>query len=189
MGPYTGSANFGSGLDAWVVEQSINAVDPVNVTGTPASEPQPSAFEPGTVVAPTGMAIDGNGLVYLASTSGTAVNGTVPANLTVFTNNDTLVSPFASGYGGGSGFAGVDAPKGVAIDQSGNVWVINNANKSAHNGIGPYAGDYVFTSGLQASNLLEFVGLAAPTNPVAASAAKIGATSGATAAGTYGVKP
>jgi hypothetical protein len=197
MGPYTGSNDApGGGLDAWIPEASNYSFQQVNVTGSVATEDQPAAILPTTFTAPTGVAIDGNSYGYFANAGGTAANDddiTVPPNITVYTKNNTQVSPYNSGYSGGSNFVFLDSPKAVAVDQSGNLWVLNNANKSANlshtgQGVGPYAGDYV-GNGTQDSNLVEFVGLAAPVTPVLASQAAAGKAGGATAAGTYGVKP
>lgn len=190
LGPYTGPSNFSGGLAVMQIETG-NTLQVINVVPSAATDPQPGPFQPESSISPTGIAVDGAGLLYIASQSGVDGSGVdVPANLTVYTKGLTEASPYNNGYGGASNFMELDTTRGVAIDQSGNVWVINNANGSAHLGLGPYMGDYVYTSGAQASNLIEFVGLAAPVNPVLAAQAKAGASPNTpTSPGAYGVRP
>lgn len=69
--------------------------------------------------------------------------------------------------------------QGMAIDQSGNLWVVSQSNLTQTDKIGPYGAQYV-GNGVQASVLTEFIGLAGPSQPVNALNAKNH---------TYGVKP
>jgi hypothetical protein len=170
----------GSGLSLWVPEPGISTLQPINTgqfTTVPAQD------EPPTMLGPGGIAVDGNSRVYIGDTGSSADN--VPDNLTVLLSNGSTTSTYATGYTGGSALTQLDAPNGVAVDQSGNVWVLNandylNSSNSSAQG---YKGN-----GEDSSNVTEFVGLAAPSNPVFTNAAAIGATS-STAAGAYGVKP
>jgi hypothetical protein len=70
----------------------------------------------GGLSAPTGIAIDGAGSVWVA-------NGN--ASVSQFTNAGVPLSP-AGGFTGGS----LSAPTGIAVDQAGDVWVSNGGNNS-----------------------------------------------------------
>jgi hypothetical protein len=91
-----------------------------------------------------------------------------------------VASPPANGYTGATTLTSLNSPTGIAIDQSGNVWVVNanNGNPTVPGSLPISAGD---------STVTEFVGLGAPVQPVLSLAAKAGAA-GATN-GPYGTKP
>jgi streptogramin lyase len=70
----------------------------------------------GGLSAPTALAVDGAGSVWVA-------NGN--SSVSQFTNLGTALSP-SGGYTGGA----LSAPTGIAVDQAGNVWVSNGGNNS-----------------------------------------------------------
>lgn len=147
-----------------------------------------SEFEPNSEENPLGNVVDGAGLLYFNNDGG----GSIPPNVTVINVISGLeISPSDIGYTGGSALTSFDQPFGAGIDQSGNLWVLNsnnaqNDNTSTYtnsNGIG-----YLF-SGSECGNLTEVIGLATPVDPVFSKEAAVGAASGVTAAGAYGVAP
>jgi hypothetical protein len=181
FGVDTGSGGCGSTcLSLWIPEGDI--LQPIN-TNTFSSVPQ--SYSPTTMPSASGIAVDGADRVYIASEPNG--EGTIPDNVTVLLKSaGNAISPYATGYTGGSALTQLDAVAGDAVDQSGNVWVLNTndyLNDSTESSQG-YKGN-----GVNSSNVTEFVGLANPSNPVFSSAAKIGQTSGATAPGAYGVAP
>ncbi len=130
---------------------------------------------------------DGNDR-YFWSAVGSSVES-IPDNIAEFLPNETQISGGTSagqtGFQGGSatGPASVVllSPEGFVIDQAGNAWVVNASNYNVENGTGPYAGEYISTAtGVNATNVTEFIGLAGPTQPVPSLNAKNS---------TYGVKP
>lgn len=174
-GPGNYSA-FGSALSLWIPEGNAGTLNLDSVTATLAGvNNTPASYLPSSEAAPTGIAVDGNNRFYLANQGGSTNSGctsTTPANLSVI-KNGALVSPNCNGYVGGSAYTALGSPAGVAVDQSGNVWVVNTNN------VNPVASGQL-GNGSGASNVTEFVGLAAPVNPVFAQNAKNG---------TYGAKP
>ena len=167
FGTDTGAGGCGSAcLSFFVLEPGTNALQPIN---TNSYSSIPGSYLEITMQSPEGFAVDGNGRWYIASEG----NSTVPANVTVLTTNGTPTSPDFDGYQGGTAFTALQEPTGIAIDQSGNVWVLNTSN--AEFGYGLYDGD-----GENSANVTEFVGLGAPVNPVLSLDAKNQ---------TYGTKP
>jgi len=168
-----------AGLSLWVPEPPINTLQPITTTSFTLS---PTDVIPQTMAVPAGIAVDGNARVYIGDEGDTSF----PENLTVLLSNGTSISPFATGYTGGSALTQLDGVVGVTVDQSGNVWVLNANDflNKTNSGTQGYKGN-----GIDSANVTEFVGLAAPTNPVFSSAAKNGQTGGTSAAGAYAVKP
>lgn len=170
FGPLTGNGSNGS-LSLWIPEtsddiQPVNAVSPFSAG---------SEFIPVTGDGMEEIQADGIGRFFWTNTG----QSPVPPNVTVYNSSETQVSPANTGYTGGSALTNLDSPYGMVIDQSGNVWVVNTVNYNALHKTGPYGPDYV-GNGSSATNLTEFVGLAAPSQPVNALNA---------ANSTYGVKP
>jgi hypothetical protein len=167
FGAFTGSGNNG-GLSMWVpAADGVEDVQPVEVTGTTAQmNTFPLALTNNSIWEPSSIAADGNSRFYFTNTGGESgrSGGNVPANINVFTSGETQVSPFTNAYTGGSALMALDSPEGIAIDQSGNVWVVNATNAN-NNGVAPAGGTYL-GNGVNAANVTEFVGLAAPVNPV-----------------------
>ncbi|MGD0730963.1 MAG: hypothetical protein ABR956_06845 [Terracidiphilus sp.] len=180
-----GFAAFGAGETLFIPENGgTDNVQPVNALSASINT-IPTAFIPNSEGGGgTGIAVDGGNNVYLAVQGGGIESGCttdIPPNLTVTTHSGTLISPSCNGYVGGSALTALLAPQGVAVDQSGNVWVVNtsNGNPTAPGQLG---------NGSGAANVTEFVGLAAPSNPVYSKAALLGA-SGSTTPGAYGERP
>jgi hypothetical protein len=166
FGAYTGSNNNG-GLSMWSPSSGNQDVQPVEITGTSAQiNTFPQQLLPDATWSPADIAADGNSRYYYTNLGGESdrSNTDVPSNINVFTSGETEVSPFYNGYTGGSALMALDNPEGIAIDQSGNVWVVNANN--ANNGTAPIGGGTYLGNGIDAANVTEFVGLAAPTNPV-----------------------
>lgn len=174
FGPLATSAGGNGGLALWVPEDNGGTVNvqPINVTG--AINTLPQADLPSTEAAAGGVSVDGNGKYYFAEGGGFSGTNTVPANITVLNSAGTEISPFFTGFTGGSALTALGAPLGTAIDQSGNLWVVNTAN------LNPPAPGQFATASASHANLTEFVGFAAPVQPVYSQAA---------ATSKYGVKP
>jgi hypothetical protein len=202
FGPLATGKGGNNDLSLWVLESSPNdAIQPFDVAAPLSGSTTPigdgTYFLPTTLAGPTEIAADGDGNYYWTNTGNT--NEMIPANVSVVNSSESQLSPLnngsttSGGYTGGSGYVGLDGPEGMLIDQSGNLWVVSQSNYDAYeqsqsNPIGPYAGQYN-SNGAFAANVVEFVGLAAPTNPVPTLAAQAGKTNGYGAAGSYGVKP
>jgi hypothetical protein len=166
FGPDTGEQ--GTGLAVWSVESDIDSIQPFDVTGSNDTTFLPGQYLINTITGPGADAMDGNARVYITN-NGDLSEG-VPPNVTVLLSNGTQVSSEATGYAGGSVLTALDIPTDLAVDQSGNVWVLNtNDANSTGSGTPGYIGN-----GTNSSNVTEFVGLAAPVNPVFSLDAKNG---------------
>jgi len=184
-GPLSGPGSFaafgalsgGAGLTLWIPQGQAGTLNmqPANATLANINN-LPSPYLPNTESSPNGIAADGNSLYYFANGGGGTApsGGTIPPNVSVVTKGGALASPYTTGYTGGSGLTALKSPQGVAIDQSGNVWVVNLDDGN------PAASGQITTTLAGTSNVTEFVGLAAPVNPVLSLAAKNQ---------TYGTKP
>jgi hypothetical protein len=110
----------GGGLGA-AVDQS-GTIWSGNTSGTSlttfssAGSPNLTAASGGGLTAPTAIAIDGAGSVWVANGNGT---------VSQFSNAGAALSPT-----GGFPAAGLSSSTGIAVDQSGNVWVSNGGNNS-----------------------------------------------------------
>ena len=91
-------------------------------------------FNGGGLDSPTGIAIDGLNNVFLTNSSNGVYSG---GSISEFNKTGIALSPATYGFQAAS----VADPEGLAIDISGNVWIANFGN----------------------TNLLEVIGLAAPT--------------------------
>lgn len=189
FGNLANSAGGDGGLMWWLSQPGgVENIQPSLLTGTPQQiDTFPTALTyPDSMQDPTGIAVDGNSRFYFGNLGGDQSTGnTVPPNITAYTSSVIQVSPWITGYTGGSELMGLDNPNGVAIDQSGNLWVINQSNLNYNGTTYTDAGGTYYGNGVNSANLTEFVGLAAPTDPVFAQAA----ANGQGAAGSYGVKP
>jgi hypothetical protein len=170
-------AAFGANQILWIPEGNAGTLNVQPVNALIASiNTIPSAILPSSEAAPAGIAVDGNNYFYLANQGGVTNSGCstgTQANITVLKASGSLVSPACFGYVGGTAYTALGQPSGVAVDQSGNVWVVNS------NSVNPTASGQI-GNGSDDSNVTEFVGLAAPANPVAAQDANLH---------TYGAKP
>jgi hypothetical protein len=159
-----GAISSGSGLSIWLTEAgSDDIIQPMNAGTTTIGFG--TAEEPTSLIAPTGIAVDGSERYYVAnSQAGTnSQSKEINPNLTIVSDAGGTLSPY-NGYTGGSALMALDQPSAVAVDQSGNVWVLNtnNFNNKNNNKSGAaYKGN-----GVDSSNLTEFVGLGNPVNPV-----------------------
>ncbi len=85
----------------------------------------------GGFVMPTGSAqtltVDGLGNIFV----GAYVGGSVPGILAEFNNNGVLLSPTAGFSASGIMPVVPDAPEGITVDGSGNVWVAGTNNASS----------------------------------------------------------
>jgi streptogramin lyase len=169
FGPAAPGGN--GGLSLWILETG-DTVQPVNATAPFFAA---NGFIPPTADGTEEVQADGSGRFFWNNYG----QSPVPANVTEYLSNETQVSPASTGYTGGSALMNLDNPYGLVIDQSGNAWVVNQNNYNALHKTGPYGSQYV-GNGSSASNVTEFVGLAAPSQPVNALNA---------ANHTYGVKP
>jgi hypothetical protein len=176
FGPVSVTLATPSALQLSIDEDGNEVIQPQNISGN--IEANVATIAENSMQGPQGIAVDGNNLFYTANLGDISV----PANVTVYTKNGSDVSPYATGYTGGSTLTSLSTPAALGIDQSGNVWVVNQGN-----GDPAVPGSLPIVGG--DATLTEFVGLAAPANPVFSNAAKIGKTSGLTAAGAYAVKP
>jgi hypothetical protein len=174
FGSLAASAGGNGGLALWIPEDTGGTVNvqAINVTGSINNIP--TAFLPATEAGASGIAADGNSNFYFANSGGTNGASEVPANITVLSNKGSVISPPTTGYTGGSSLTALGEPSGVAVDQSGNLWVVNEENNN------PVAPGQLATNKTKYANVTEFVGLAAPAQPVAALAAKNS---------TYGTEP
>jgi hypothetical protein len=182
-GTYDAFGPVSSALEIWEFE--LGEVDNLQPLYTSTVATLPGATQPQTANGPEGVAVDGAGKVYFVNQAGDAPIGEVPYNISVVSSSAALLSPYYTGYTGGSELTFLDRPYALSVDQSGNLWVLNVNDAVGDNSNSNYLGN-----GVNSSNLTEFVGFAAPTNPVSAQAAYNGQhNGGVTAAGAYGVKP
>jgi hypothetical protein len=180
----------GSALRLWIPEGGLtDNIQTGNVTSPPTTGP---AYLPSPEVGPGGIMADGANNFFLANVGN---GGTTPSNVTVLTSAGAELSPTTTGYNGGSGLTTLNQSAGLAIDQSGNVWVVNQTNWN--NTGNPTSTSYTNSNGTPylganlagTANVSEIIGFAAPTNPVLSQSAKAGTLGGVAAAGAYGVKP
>ncbi|HUB51905.1 MAG TPA: hypothetical protein VL986_07155 [Terracidiphilus sp.] len=158
-----GSLSGSSDLSAWITQSTgTQNLQPLLVAdSSSAIDSYPSAYLPTSEGDPAGIAADGNSNYYFAN-AGDSQTGVI-INLTVVNDSGSVLSP-ANGYTGGSALMALSEPNAVAIDQSGNVWVLNQDN--ANNSGTSLSGATYNGNGVNAANVTEFVGLAAPVNPV-----------------------
>jgi hypothetical protein len=104
----SGTIAFDASANSWVA--NANGITEFNFDGTPVVS---TAYTGGGVSSPSGLAIDGNGSVWVANSNGT---------VSELSNSGTAISP-STGYLGTSG----TVSGGIAIDLSGNVWVTNTS--------------------------------------------------------------
>jgi len=195
----TAVGNYGT-LSIWLPQpQPSGNISPVTIgSGTDALDVLLANFIPPTLYAPTGIAADGGSNYYWANDGpGYNAQGTaLTSNVTAYTSNEDLISPYWTGYTGGSALMALDKPNSVHIDRSGNLWVVNQNNTNRLNN--SLSGYTYLGNGLGSGNLTEFVGLAMPVNPVLAEDAQSGtnatnagatATSVLTTPGSYGNLP
>jgi NHL repeat len=114
----------GSG-NVWVLDGSCpgcGAISEFSSTGAAISSS--AGYTGGGLNSPVHIAIDGSGSVW-AVNNGPNFPGISAFSLSEFSSSGTAISP-AAGYTGG----GLNAPEGIAVDSSGNIWVANNGDNS-----------------------------------------------------------
>jgi sugar lactone lactonase YvrE len=127
----------------YVAEESYGIVCKVNVatntisrvagTGTRTySGDKGSAISAG-LVGPTGVAVDASGNVYIADADGNRVRMVAGVTSSSYTQGDiyTLAGKGTAGYGGDVGpatSATLNAPRGVAVDSTGNIYIADSGN-------------------------------------------------------------
>jgi hypothetical protein len=156
----------------WDTNQSPGAlaIDTLNQTGEAfpnngvASYNGAYGFAVSATTTPTAVAIDGNNNLWIANLGSNSVSAYTNPGVPVLGTNATAISPAGTMRGANNGgyTAGgtLSAPAGIAIDPSGDVWVINTSSS----GVG--------------YSVTELIGVAAPTYTSLAAAAannKLGA--------------
>ncbi len=126
---------FGAAVDAsgylYVADRSNNMIRKISpagvVTTLAGSGATGSADGTGSAASfntPVGMAVDGNGNVYVAETVGNVVRKISPAGVVT-----TLAGSGASGYADGTGSAAsFHTPAGLAVDAAGNLYLADSGN-------------------------------------------------------------
>lgn len=127
--------------DAWVSDHYASSV--VHVSGSTGAVLS-STVKSGGLLGPYGLAIDGAGSVWVVNASNNTVSEIAGAGSA---NAGAALSP-ATGYGVS---AAMQAPYGIAIDASGNLWVSSYGN----------------------AHLVRFIGLAAPVKTPLVSASQL----------------
>ncbi len=107
---------------------------------------------PVAVSAPQGLAVDGDGNLWVANAGDGSVSTLSYARVTNTTDDYGLLSPIPYQHGTGQGDT-LTQPYGIAIDRSGNVW-LSNAGCVATNGTACTPAPFMLT---------EIIGAAAPT--------------------------
>ncbi len=190
-GPYAAFGNLSgdsgnNGLTLWVPTGAPN-IQPIDVSGGSVAENNlPGQLHPDDQASSTGIAADGASNFYMANVGGdTGCASPVPENITILNKSGSEISPSCIGIVGPSSLTALNNPDGVAVDQSGNVWVVNFSDGN------PRETGQVGTGTAGHSNVTEFVGLGVPVQPVFSLAAKAGATapSATNTPGSYGNLP
>jgi hypothetical protein len=174
--PYAALGQMSHGLALWAPESASGntAITPVDAHTTGIFSTY-SAFSTATGYSMIAIVADGNDNFWIDAGGNTGVD--VPSNILEYTGvSQSPVSPVdGSTYPEGAGYQGGSAlvppltsVEGLSIDQSGNLWIVSLTNSAPAKKIGPYGSptDYYIGTGANASTVIEFVGLAAPTQPV-----------------------
>ena len=97
-----------------------------------------NTFTYDAIVEPTSISVDGAGHLWVVTES--------PNNITELSSTGAALSPYETGYTGESSTV-LDNPLSGQVDSSGNLWVLDGGS----------------SNGPQESQVVEFVGIAAPT--------------------------
>ena len=102
--------------NVWALSKTGNNVTKLSNAGAPIATYAGS----GNIVAPSALAIDGAGIVWIAN-GGTTLTGVTPAGATISAN------PYSTGF---------STPASINVDASGNLWVTNQGDNSVTEVIG-----------------------------------------------------
>ncbi len=106
-----------NGNNAWFAEKDQSFLYKI-AAGSTGSNSGTSTASGGSLAAPKGVAIDGANTVWVSNT------GYSNGNLVHYTNAATAISPT---YYGGTGYGG-NSYLYLSVDQSGNVWAVDNSD-------------------------------------------------------------
>jgi hypothetical protein len=166
VGTLAASEGGNDGLAMFVTSPSASVLQVSLLTAPPPPPTLATGGTGGTLIPSipfTGfVATDGNSRIYLTGRSTTPPSDLVE----VYDNAFNQVSPEPTGYTGGTQQSFLYEPSGLAVDQSGNLWVVNLSNDNARMKTGPYGAAYHWIGTFE-SNLDQFIGVAIPVNPVA----------------------
>ena len=102
--------------NVWALSKTGNSVTKLTNAGATAATYTGS----GNIVAPSALAIDGAGIVWIAN-GGTTLTGVTPTGATIAAN------PYSTGF---------STPASINVDASGNLWVTNQGDNSVTEVIG-----------------------------------------------------
>jgi uncharacterized protein (TIGR03437 family) len=113
---------------AYVIrEVSAGIISTVAGNGTPGYQGDNYVATQGEITDVHGIAVDGSGNLYLADTTNNRIRKVVPGgNITTFAGNGTAGY---SGDGGAAINAELNHPFGVAVDSTGNVYIVDHGNQ------------------------------------------------------------
>ena len=117
----------GSG-NLYIADSQNHRIRKVDTSGTITTVA--GGADPGQLYQPYGMAVDGSGNIYVAETGSNRIRK-VDTSGTITTIAGTGTGPGTGGFGGDGGpavQAQIDAPYDVAVDGSGNIYVIDGEN-------------------------------------------------------------
>ena len=106
-----------------VVSGTINTV--AGTLGTPGYSGNGGPATSALLLYPGGVTVDGAGDIFIADTDNHVVRGVTGGNIEAFAGNNTLAY---SGDGGPATSAALNAPQGVFIDGSGDIFIADSAN-------------------------------------------------------------
>jgi hypothetical protein len=145
------ASNDNNGLAIFGATPSLGVLQISQLTPPPSQ--LPTLVIPSIPFTLDSVVIDGNSRIYFASGSTTQSSNFVE----VYDNAYHQLSPEATGYTGGTEQSSLYQTSGVAVDQSGNLWVLNRSNYNALMKSGPYGAAYL-RNDAEESNMDQFIG-------------------------------
>jgi len=170
FGPLSAGSGGNGDLTLWAPEpanQNITLIEDNGASSpTPASSGALGPQNP-TATSILPITVDGRARVYW----GNHGSSTQTTNFVqVYDSTKTQNSPSPNAYLGATQLSFIYLPESISVDQSGNVWVLNQNNYQSLHQVGPYStsmgGPGYLGNGSGAANVSEIIGLAAPVNPV-----------------------